>query len=577
MLSQFQKYLLSLVALVLVAHSAHGQYFDDLEERAGANEPKAEEPISYEADAPAVNAEDERVLVPALKGLVFFERNPDRESVDIRGLTYFDGVSVFDYALLDTAEFRQRLQYHIGNEVTFKGLEDIGKSVNRYCASIGRPVVKVTLPPQDITGGIVQFGIIEGRLGSVEVTGAKHFNSDQITRQIRINPGDPIDYPQLQKDVNWINSNPFRSVSPIIRSGETFGETNLEIRVNDRLPVAVNARVDNSGSRSTDLLRYTVGGQLGNLWWHGHRASFNFSTNGQTSEYRSYSGSYVVPLPWRHEFQVLGGYSRTRSNSPTNPVTGTSWQVVGRYLIPRHRWLGWDRTISFGGQLSSSDSDFFFGGNAVPLGTTEAAQGNMGLTLSRNDRYWNGNTSLNFNVFAGKASLDGSSNQIEIDSYFYTSLAAQRQWALYNGWSAMTEFEMQWATDTLPVGETFGLGGKRTIRGYDDRIISGDSGWRVRAELRTPGTRLLSRFNWMKKQDQIRGRFFYDYGTAIDVIVLPGGGITDDTPIGSAGLGFAYSVTRSLSLEFDYGWQILRLSDFTDRNQRGHVSLNFAY
>ena len=574
--SPFSRLLVALLALIPVVNGLHAQYFDRLDEQQTQRAEEPEKPIDYDAETPQVPIEDDRVLVPELKALVFFERTEERDSIDTQGLMYFNNVAVVDFELFDTAEFRQRLQHHLGKEVTFKGLQEISRTVNRYAAAVGRPVVKVSLPPQDITEGIVQFGITEGRLGKLSVTGAKHFNSKHIAKQFKIKPGGAIDYPQLQKDVNWLNSNPFRTVSPVVRQGEGFGMTDIEVIVEDRLPVSLNASVDNSGSRSTDLIRYTLGGQVGNLWWLDHRANFNFTTNGQTSEYRSYSGIYTIPLPWRHELQAIGGYTRTISNSPTNPVKGTSWQLSGRYFIPPHKWKSWMRSLYASAQISSSDSDFFFGGQAVPLGTTEAAQGSIGITLSRQDRYWDGATALSLSFTGGEGSIENQGTLIPLSTYFYTNFAAQRRWALYNNWSMMTEFQMQWASDTLPTQETFGLGGNRTIRGFDERIISGDSGWRVRAELRAPSTRALSRFSWMNKPDLFQGRIFYDYGAAIDVI-NPIGGVTDDSPLGSAGVGFSYSLTRSLNLEFDYGWQILRLSNFTNRNQRGHFALNFSF
>lgn len=572
----FARLLLAVFALFSTVNGLQAQFFDELDDVPAERTEQPDEPVDFEAEAPQVPVEDDRVLIPELKGLVFFERTEEKDSIDTKELMYFDKIAVVDFDLFDNAEFRLRLQHHFNKEVTFQGLQEISKTVNRYAAAIGRPVVKVSLPPQDITEGIVQFGLTEGRLSKLTVTGAEHFNSKRIAKQFKIKPGEPIDFPQLQKDINWISSNRFIKVSPVVGPGEGFGATDIEVAVEDRLPVAVNASIDSSGSRSTDLIRYNLGGDVGNLWWLGHRANFNFSTNGQTSEFRSYSGSYVIPLPWRHEFHTVGGYSRTISNSPTNPVKGTSWQLAGRYFIPPHRWKGWTRSLNASAQISSNDSDFFLGGLALPLGTTEAVQGSLGINMSRSDRYWDGTTSFSLNVTGGDGSTENAGKLIPLDTYFYTNFNARRRWALYNDWSMLTEFDMQWATDTLPTLESFGLGGARSVRGFDQRIISGDSGWRVRAELRTPSTRALSRFSWMNQPDALQCRLFYDYGVAIDVINLPGG-VTDDTPIGSAGVGFTYSVTRYLNLDFDYGWQILRLANFTDRNQRGHFSLSFSY
>src|SRR5579872_1909969 len=58
-----------------------------------------------------------------------------------------------------------------GADINKELIVDIQKEIIRTYQKLGRPIVLVEIPPQDLSTGIIQYQIIEGRLGDIEVSG----------------------------------------------------------------------------------------------------------------------------------------------------------------------------------------------------------------------------------------------------------------------------------------------------------------------------------------------------------------------------------------------------------------------
>ena len=69
-------------------------------------------------------------------------------------------------------------------------------------------------------------------------------------------------------------------------------------------------------------------------------------------------------------------------------------------------------------------------------------------------------------------------------------------------------FSLQHSGDALVSGEQFGVGGAMSVRGYEERELSGDSGWQLSVELLSP--RLGS--DWLPATADLRLLAFADAG-----------------------------------------------------------------
>ena len=92
------------------------------------------------------------------------------------------------------------------------------------------------------------------------------------------------------------------------------------------------------------------------------------------------------------------------------------------------------------------------------------------------------------------------------------------------------------------------------MRGYDELVASGDSGFLVRNEIYSPPIS----FGRLVKFDALRDQFqllvFHDIGTTYIADSLDGE--DDNVQLQGAGVGVRWQVRDNLTVRFDYGWQI---------------------
>jgi hemolysin activation/secretion protein len=147
----------------------------------------------------------------------------------------------------------------------------------------GRPFVAVKLPPQDITAGVLQLRVVEFRLGRKSASGASAAVDKSVVDGVRLAPGEAIDAPTLQQDLDWLNHSPFRSVAAVFAPGDATGVTDLDLQVKSEKPWQVYAGYANSGTPSDGLDRWMLGGDVGDLLKPGSLLSFQMTTPATTT------------------------------------------------------------------------------------------------------------------------------------------------------------------------------------------------------------------------------------------------------------------------------------------------------
>ena len=110
-------------------------------------------------------------------------------------------------------------------------------------------------------------------------------------------------------------------------------------------------------------------------------------------------------------------------------------------------------------------------------------------------------------------------------------------------WLAIASVSGQYTDEPLISGEQFGVGGVNSVRGFEERAVSGDRGVRFSLEAWTPPLKY-----------NIRLLGFMDSGYMKKVDALPGE-IAKDTLV-SLGLGLRWRWDDKLSVNFDYGHEV---------------------
>ncbi len=446
----------------------------------------------------------------------------------------------------------------------------------------------VVFPPQTVSGGVVKAVVVESKLGQIVFEGTNKWTSvEYIRKNLRATEGEPISEPDLTSDLNWLNGNRFRSIDMFFKPGEEALRSDLVVRTSDRLPLGGSVGIDNYGNRFTGQERISAGFEWGKAFGLNENSlSYRYLTDVDLEFLRAHIATYEIRFPWRHKLSLSGSYSEIKGDLPA-PLTqdGTSIQGNLRYEIELPRWGAYRHSFSLGGDFRRLDNNLEFNAINLSADTTEIAQGVLSYSGLFPDKwgstFWGGEyyyspgeiTDLNSDSrFVGSYPFTDS-------SYMYAKLNLERVTRLPMEFSWRVSGAYQLADGNLLPSEQLGLGGAATVRGYEERLVSGTEGYVISNELRAPS---FSPGRWMDKtaKDEMQILGFFDYGETSNRTLQLG----EDPHIilSSVGVGMRYQVSRFLTVRFDYGWHLTNPFDGIPGgraidNSRGHISAMFSF
>jgi len=551
-------------------------------QQTGSQLPQSREGTPSEPETKAKKGKSNPQLLSQLKGVIFVA-SPDQ--VQQKGVSGVSGVKVDNsLPVLQTDSFQDLVGRYLGRPLAMNDLNQLVHDVIVYYRKHDRPIVDVSVPEQDVTGGVIQIVSIEGRLGKVKVEGNRWFSSMDLAGEIRLRPADPISGETVSEDAAWLNANPFRQVDLVYAPGERAGTTDIVLKTQDRFPVRVYTGYENSGNQFTGYNRWLAGFNWGNAFGLDQQLNYQFTVNNEYDLYNAHSGSWIIPLPWRHTLTFFGSYAQSQpdTNNALFTQNGYSWQVSGRYTIPLPSTDDFSEEFVFGGDFKRSNSNLFFGGAAVFNTVTDVDQFMVGYNNSLSDPY--GSTSLNASFFYSPGGLTDNNHDSNFSAtqagakanYYYALFQLNRITKLPFDFSLSNKVLGQVASDTLIGSEQFGIGGYSTVRGYDERIINGKGGIMVSNELRSPPLSPGQFFGMAGATDQLQFLAFVDYGSVTENAAPPGSG--NSGLLLGVGPGIRYVVNPYFSVRADYGFQLkdANVPGITS-NSRGEVGAILSY
>lgn len=544
-----------------------------------------------EPPEPGTATGEDKMILPALKGIVVRTAPANVVEGGVTG----KGIDVSALAGDEADAVTSALRPFIGKPLTQQGLKEISRAVVVAYRNEGRPLVDVTFPPQDVTGGTVQLLVMEFRLGGIGVAGNEWFDESQYRDGLAQEEGKTIDVDRLRRGLNQLNENPFREVNAVLKPGASLGETDIGLEVKERFPLRLYASYDNTGLPATGRDRWSAGFNWGNAFWAGHRLSYQFTASSDLFEDRNrgaglpddprfmaHAFTYAVPLPWLDTLEVFGSYvQQVPDVGPFFGQVGESWQASMRY---RHNLAspGWmQHAVTAGFDYKSSNNDLSFGGTSVFASETDVDQFLARYDFTAADGW--GQTSVSNVLYVSPGGMSdnntdqayAAAGQVGVDAqYVYDTLTITRATRLPLGASWVIRAKGQIADGNLPASEQLGAGGMDSVRGYEERAVNRATGVLVSSEIRSPSFPLLGNAT-DTADDQAQVLAFWDYGWVNDKETVPG--VRRDVSIQGAGVGARYVLDRYLSIRFDYGWQLRALPGRSERGSRGVVSVTLSY
>lgn len=531
-------------------------------------------------DEPAEVEGDTTVLVDELKALVFVD-HPDKVVQDeLTEAQYPRGVHIGSDSrlpLLRSGAFQRTMTPYLGQPVSLYNLNALVRDIILFYRRNDRPVVDVSIPQQNIKGGVIQLVVVEGRVGQVEVRGARWFDPYMLLRQTRSARRSDIRESVLLEDLEWLNRNPFRTLDLELEPGEQFGETDIVFNVNDRFPMRVYTGYEDTGTRQTDLERLLFGFNYGNVLGRDHQLGYQYTASPDFTTLTAHSAIYSMAMPSRDLVSIFGTYGEVQSDVAPFETDGHAWQVSGRYQYNLCDWRCWERRLIAGIDFKQTNTNLDFGGVSVFGGNADIAQLILGYQASRTDGY--GASSLGAEFVTSPGGFNSNNNDVSFNvirpgataDYFYTRGFLERQTRLAYGYTFVSRLTGQHAEGNLLPSEQLGFGGYGSVRGYDARLVNGDSGYLGNFELRTSPIML---WGTASQRDELQLLTFYDCGRSWLHTLQPGE--ERGYFLHGAGLGARYAWSDNIQARCDYAWQLNDVPG-DSVHSRVHISAILAY
>lgn len=457
----------------------------------------------------------------------------------------------------------------------------------------GYGAVRVVLPEQEITRGEVVLRAVEAKLGKVTVDGSRFFDEPNIRASLpALRPGETPNTAALAADLRLANENPAKQTTVTLRSGAAEGDVDAVVRVADQRPLRFLASLDNTGTPETGDFRIGAGVQHANLWNRDHVANLQYITAPYHDDnpdklglppnrnVEIWGASYRVPIyPLGDSVDLIAGYANVNSGVVQNvfSIAGAGRVYAGRYNWNLPRWRELESRVTFGGDVRYYDNNVFLVDSTVTL-VPDYVTHPLSVTYAGT---WRGTQSETAGYVGAVRNLPGGANADQA-TFDVVRPGADAHYTVYRaGFNHLRNlpgdlqmrFNMsaQTSSDLLVPGEQFGIGGQDSVRGFLEREIINDKGFRGTAEVYGPdlgpGTTIAG----------LRARLlvFYDWGHVRRNDPQPLD--SPESNIGSAGVGLRLFHASKLSLRADYARVLDGAGTRNAGDWRGHVSVVYAF
>lgn len=481
-----------------------------------------------------------------------------------------DGDNQLDAEKTDTvlAEF---LGHHQGLEKLLAA----AKALEQAHAEQGFAFHRVQLPPQKMDKGVIQLNVIAFKLGNTNIVGNEFFSDDHILKSFPLLKSDAtLNTRELARDLLLANRHPSREHIINIKKGQTPDSVDAEVKIKDSRPYFGFVGINNIGTKETGRVRVTGGGQHTNLFGLDDIFTASYTTSQKYPEnVKQYGISYSLPL-YKLDSQISVFYSHSDVDSGTVnslDISGAG-QFLGfdfNHILLSHGNYSHEVNVGLMDKLFKNEALF----SGVDL-TSDVRSRPISLSYVghyKTDVIQSGmSASFNVNTGAGGKNSDDeyAANRIESDTNWQRwNFSAYVNYFLSNDWLVRGLIDAQLTNDPLIAGEQFGLGGMNSVRGFEERAISSDSGARLSAEVWTPPIETLK---------DLRLLGFIDYGYMDREAVQVGEENSDN--IMSIGVGARWNWEKHINLALDYGYVIneaehLRGTTADYGNTKVHINL----
>lgn len=487
-----------------------------------------------------------------------------------------DGNTVLEQQLIEKTVYP-----FLGPDKSIDDVEKARQALEDIYRERGFPTVLVEIPEQDVVDGLVRLAVIEGQVERLLITGSRYYSLGRIRKKVPALAKGQVPYmPDVQAQVGALSEESSdRKVTPIFRAGKTPGKTEVELRIDDELPLHGSVELNLNNPESTTRSRVIGSIRYDNLWQLFHSASLQYQVSPENpDEVDVWSGTYVMPtglFDTRLAFYGVGISSNTQLSGSMGglSVIGTGSIFGARLIKPLETVESYHHSVTLGFDYKSFDQGISLVGQDTDSTPITYAPFQVSY-----DGSWRGDRSITTLTSAVNFSIRGLGNdQQEFEdrrfkaqsNYTYLTGTLRHLHELPWEFRFSGRLSGQKADSPLISNEQFSAGGQQSVRGYHQTQQLGDDGLNFSIEFQTP---ILKQQNWDFVQN-LRAHVFFDYAYLWIHSPLPFN--PTHYKLAGAGAGFRMQLFKHLNGEFDWAYPFYEQSTVDVGNQR--IDFRLAY
>ena len=461
---------------------------------------------------------------------------------------------------ISNLEVEESVYPYLGPARTADDVEKARQSLEKAYHDKGYQTVSVLIPQQNPRHGIIILEVVEGTVGRLRVNGANWFLPSKIrAASPSMAEGGVPNMNDVQKDILALNRLSDRRVTPELKPGSAPGTFDIDLNVEDKMPLHGSVELNNRFSPNTSELRLNAGISYANLFQLGHTIGFSGQIAPENfDDALVYSGYYLARVSDKLSLLV----SAVRQDSDISTLGGGS--VVGKGEVFTLRALfdmpstnGFYQSFGIGLDWKSFGEDLLVGaGNISAPIEYYPLSANYGATwLHGEDAFTDFNSSLLFNLRGlgsdsaayGQKRFGANGNFVVIKSDLSHTHDLKDESQLF------VKIQSQLSDKPLINTEQYSGGGLSNARGYFESTALGDNALFLTGEYRTK-----SLFGKSTKQqplaNELRFHTFVDAGALSIYDALPGQ--DSSTYLLSTGVGCRLRYKKVLNSSLDIAFPL---------------------
>ena len=204
-------------------------------------------------------------------------------------------IRVTGTTVFSDAELAAVTQDYVNRFVTSEDLEALRLALTRLYVNAGYVNSGAILPDQTVTEGIITFQIIEGALTQITVDGNRWFRDSYLRKRLAVDMSPPLNIGTVQERLQFLQQDDrLERLEAELRPGVQLGESELYVRVTERVPFFVALEFNNYQSPSVGAERGLLTVAHRNLTGHGDILSVTYGRSAGLNP--QLDASYALPL-----------------------------------------------------------------------------------------------------------------------------------------------------------------------------------------------------------------------------------------------------------------------------------------